>query len=64
MEKEKRQPASYQPPDCNLHCVSVYASDNHLTPARIYQLFQENKLEIVKVSGVQMVKTVKETINK
>lgn len=55
----KRVPEDYQPPDCELTKVAIYATENNLTPSRIYQLFQENKVSIVKVSGVQMVKTNK-----
>lgn len=53
----KKIPESYQPPDCRLTRVSNYASQKGLVVTRIYQLFQEDKLEIVTVDGAQFVKT-------
>ncbi len=59
MKKAKRAPAYYQPPECQLHCIANYAVYLGLTPARVYQLFQEGKIEIVDVDGKQFVQTPK-----
>lgn len=57
MKKTKRIPAEFQPEKCRLHCISKYAVRVGLSPARVYQLFQEGKLDIVDVDGKQFVQT-------
>lgn len=59
MDKKKRLPAAYQPPDCNLQTVANYANKNNLSAVRIYQLYQEEKIEIITIDGKQYVKTPK-----
>lgn len=54
----KKKPKDYQPPDCRLTKISNYASQKRLAVPRIYQLFQEDKIEIVSVDGAQFVKTI------
>jgi len=60
MKKTKRIPAAYQPPDCQLRRVSKHAALVGLSPARVYQLFQEGKLDIVDIDGKQFVITPKQ----
>lgn len=52
----KKKPEDYQPHDCRLVAVSAHASQTGLSVPRIYQLFQEDRLVIVTVSGKQFVK--------
>lgn len=55
----KNKPLNYQPPDCRLTRVSNYATESGYTVPRIYQLFQEGKIELVSLDGVQFVKRPK-----
>lgn len=55
--ENKKKPAAYQPPDCVLQTVANYADANNLSPVRIYQMFQEEKIEIVTIDGKQFVQT-------
>lgn len=59
LTKPKKVPQIYEPQDCALLSIADYATQQEITPARVYQLFQEDKIEVVRVGKNQFVKSAK-----
>ena len=52
----KRKPEKFMPHGVELLRVSSYASKLGITTARVYQLFKEDKLDLVTIDGAIFVR--------